>query len=92
MEIIRFTVIYYFPIVGKDYFQPGQFLVIEPGSDTQCTAITIIDDSIMEHSELFGISLHLPPDSNERVELNGEGVVTEVAVYDNDGMSTCVLE
>ncbi len=66
--------------------------MIEPGSDTQCTAITIIDDNILEHTELFGVSLHLPPGSNERVELNGEGVVTEVAVYDNDGMSTCVLE
>ncbi len=60
--------------------------MIEPRFHTHCVAVAIADDDILEHTELFGVSLHLPSGSNERVELIGEGEVTEVAVHDNDGM------
>ncbi len=71
---------------GEDYYPPVNGLLLELGSHSQCTSIPIVDDVILEHTELFGFSLHLPPGSNERVQLQGAGHVTEVTILDNDGM------
>lgn len=69
---------------GEDYLQPSRDLLLEPGFQTGCTAVPVIDDDILEHTEVFGISLHLPPNSSKNVALGGI-VSAEVAVHDNDG-------
>lgn len=70
---------------GEDYHLLSEGLVIPPGSVSQCTSIGITNDNALEHTELFGFSLHLPPGSSENVVLSGEGEVTVISIYDDDG-------
>ncbi len=82
------TVMSYLHTGGEDYFLPSESPGIAPSSHTQCISIPIADDNLVERAEVFGFSLQLPSDSSGNIQLRGEGDVTEVVIYDNDGMKT----
>ncbi len=79
--------LHYLNAGGEDYFPPNENPVIEAGSVAQCTSISIADDDILEQAEVLRFSLHLPPDSNEQVQLSREGDPVQITITDNDGKS-----
>ena len=71
-------------VAGSDYYYNigSEILTFTPGGDpVQCVAISIIDDTAVEHSEVFSLSLIVLDDQNSQVVIDESASVT---VLDND--------
>ena len=57
----------------------------EPGETTASANINIIDDKILEYTELFNMTLGIPEQFMEYGVMLGKKLATVVEIYDNDG-------
>ena len=71
---------------GSDYYLLSMAeAMFEPGETTVSVNITIIDDSILEYTELFNLTMTVPNQFMDYGIKLGEIVVTIIEIYDNDG-------
>ena len=77
---------YKLPIAGIDYTSIAQPLTFTPGSGSQqrCADITILDDSVVESTEMFLVSLSNSANDADHVDFNSFGTAV-VSITNDDG-------
>lgn len=91
MEVNFF--VYFFIIAGAgDYTSISRSLTFTPGtgSQQQCTDITILDDSVVENTENFLITLSTLEDDTQHVDFNSLNSAT-VLITNNDSKNNNII-
>ena len=68
------------PIAGSDYTAVAMTVTFQAGDDTATVEVTILDDTIIEESEIFTASLS----TTESNVMLGDDIAT-ITILDDDG-------